>query len=157
MAQHKLSLSKALKFKNRIAGELANLRNVLKRDNSRPETKPLRSDLAAVIAQANAKQEDLIAIKSALAAANIGIYPRLAQLEEAKAQIAFLSSLPVQEGEMQVGGSYGAAATKVTFVAFLNQGDIDAHIQGCQKIANEAQDAIDEYNATHYIEVNLSE
>lgn len=155
MTTHKLSLSAALKTKNRIAGELARLQNILKRDNSRVESKPLRSNLAEVVEAIEVKTKDLIRIKSAIAKANVDIYETLATLEEAKAKITFLNSLPVVEGEVSEG--YGPTPVIKTYVSFFNQGDVDSQVKAWQKEADIAQDKIDAHNATHSITVDLSE
>jgi len=150
----KFSISAALKQKNRIAGELTVALNTIKRDNSRPETKPLRSDIPALLELIGHKSEDLVTIKAAIAAANVPIYLELAKLEEIKARISFFQSLNTTEGEISVGG-YNSEKT-VKHVAVVNQGVVDGLIAELQKMANDAQDAIDAFNATHYIEVNLS-
>ena len=82
-----MKLSKALKVKNRVAGELSSLQDIYRRENSRREDNPSKVVASDVWNQITAKRNDLVKIKTAITKANIDIYHALAEMEELKGSI----------------------------------------------------------------------
>ena len=66
-----MKITKALKLKNQLAGEVTELKDRLGKQNSRAATVPFDYDSREVLAALREKVEHLIAVKSAIAAANV--------------------------------------------------------------------------------------
>ncbi len=149
----KVNLAKALKIKNRLAGELSRLRSILKRENSRRDDNPSKVDPKEIHRLITTTAEKLIFTKSAISRANIDIYATLAELEEIKSEISYLQLLPVKEGIEKTSVGYSKEVAEYNWTAYLNQASIDEQVKKLQIMADERQDRIDAYNATNLVEI----
>lgn len=148
-----MKLIKALKIKNRVAGDLARAQEIFSRENSRRDDDSSKVDRTEAWNVISSKKAELIRIKTAITKANVGIYHALAEMEELKGMIRYVQLLDTREGEEV---SYeGMNAQKVTYVwtAQLNQEAVDGLITHYQNRLNELQDEVDEYNATTDVEI----
>jgi hypothetical protein len=68
-----MKLSKALKEKNRVAGEVAVLKALLAAQNVRPSTQSFDYDARELLARLRAKVDELVKVKTAIAAANVAV------------------------------------------------------------------------------------
>jgi hypothetical protein len=155
-AMKAVTLSQALKHKNRLAGEIARLRAIVDRENSRKEAQPVRADVRKVFEQSVERARELAALKGAIAAANAGvtdgargIYGRLNLQAELRGLIAFLKELNCKEGETteRVGFLSRDEATRVVFVAEIKKDEVDRFIASHEAEIATLQDEIDEFNA----------
>lgn len=151
----KLKLHSALKLKNRIAGEIARLQNIVKRENSRRDDSTSQVNVADTLNFIEANVTRLTKLKAAIAKANTGIYEVLAMMEETKSLIAFYQSLDTRDGKetVYVGGPDGYVT--YTWKAFLNREAVDEKVRSLQEVVNNLQDAVDTYNASVEIEVDI--
>jgi hypothetical protein len=149
-----MKLAKALKVKNRLVGELNQLKVELQRENSRRNDNPSKVDCKSLYAEIEAKRDSLIALKAAICSANAGspnkdagIYQKIDKMSELKSFINFLAGLPKREGEELT--LIGANREKLTYqwTAFINQERADALTKELQLEVNKLQDDVDEYNA----------
>jgi len=150
-----VKLSTALKIKNRLAGELVRLNTILARSNSTDRTRPPQHDLQSIwdkIAETSGK---LAEVKSAITVANIGIYPRLAKMEEIKSSIAFLGSLDTKEGVYRESEGFRGNVIERTYDAFLTQKEVDSLTSELQKLIDDLQDEVDEYNHSHLVDLPI--
>lgn len=142
-----MNISKALKVKNRLVGELNRLQDIFKRENSK------RNDNVSQVDAEKAYQDVLdafnkvVALKGAINKATAGISDSLAEIAEYKQYLNFIQSVPVREGPEIVQGSYGKEPVTYTWTTFINRADIDEKVEHYQKKINDLQDSIDEYNA----------
>ena len=152
-----ITLSHALKHKNRLAGEVARLREIVQRENSRKETQPARTDVRAAFDESVARSRELAAFKGAIAAANAGvtgldhgIYGKLNLQAELRGLIAFLKDLSTKEGEEieRVGFLSRDEAARTVFVATITRDEVDRLTVAYQTEIERLQDEIDEFNAT---------
>lgn len=162
----KMSIARALKEKKRIIGEMNTLRARINSSNivyvtvkivdgRIPDAPPdeiakcRKFDPNALLEDWYKLRGKLIAIKTALHKANGEIAEKLITLTELKAELTQIESIPTCDSEkMYTNESYG----RVTDVVF----DCAYYMKKTDKLRaeiNELQDAIDEYNATHYIEI----
>ena len=140
-----MNVSKSLKVKNRLTGELAKLQEVAYRENSRRNDNLSKVDVAGVFAEIASTRNKLVNLKAAIVQASAPIAESLARLTELKGHINWLSGLRVREGEEKV--SYGDQVETYTWTAYLNRERLDEQI-GLTQMATEAlQDEIDEFNA----------
>jgi hypothetical protein len=163
-----VNLSKALKIKNRVAGELCRLQTIFARENSRRNDNASKVDRTSLHEEVQNKRKQLLQIKTAIATANVGIYLEIARMEELKSYKKFMSALPTKEGEELVNLNketiWGKMDTlkereKVVYVwdAFFNQEGLDGELKSLQSEMDACQDRIDEYNATNKAELDATE
>jgi hypothetical protein len=157
-----ISLAQALKQKNRLAGEVARLRLIVQRENSRKESKPSRTDVRKAFEESVARSRELAALKGSIAEANAGvvagghgIYGKLNLQAELRGLIAFLKELDAKEGEEveRVGFLSRDEATRAVYVAEIKRDEIDRSVATYQGEIEHLQDEIDEFNAATRIVV----
>jgi len=152
----KINLAKALKVKNSLISEINRSKAVFARENSRKEGSTSKVDREQLWDQISVKTQQLVKLKGQIAAANIAIYPTLALMEEAKSAITFLQQLNTTDGKVVEHSRYGTGPNLETnFSAFITQDGVDKRVNEFQKIIEDAQDAVDAYNATTFIEVSF--
>jgi hypothetical protein len=150
-----LKLQTALKLKNRLAGEMSRLQAIVSRENSRRNDNPSKVKTGEVFAELKATRAKLIALKSAIAAANVEIYPKLAEMEEIKSFINFLQDLNTREGKEITHVGLHQEQLVYEWTVFLSQEVVDDMVKVQQDKIAVLQDEVDEFNATKAITVDL--
>ena len=148
-----VSIARALKEKNRVAGRLAKAREIIQQENSKDKSLPRRVDVEASYAEAKMLEARLVAIKSAIAQANNPIVAKIIELDELKSEIAFLNGLNVKEGRFEEV-SYGNKIVR-DIEAVVGQARVLAEVTELQKRADVLQDALDEFNASTKVEIEI--
>jgi hypothetical protein len=148
-----VSIARALKEKNRVAGRLAKAREIIQQENSKDKSLPRRVDVEATYAEAKMLEARLIAIKSAIAQANNPIVAKIIELDEVKSEIAFLNGINVKEGRFEEV-SYGNKIVR-DIEAVVGQARVLAEVAELQKRADALQDALDEFNASTKVEIEI--
>jgi len=146
-----MNLSQALKKKNRLAGEIARLQQILQRENARRNDNPSKVDRKQILDQIILTSKELGYLKADIAKANVGIYPALERMAEYKSLIAFYQSLPKRDGEEIVFVGRDQEKLTYTWDSFITQEECDKEVVKLQQIINELQDEVDHYNATTQI------
>ena len=148
-----VTMARALKEKNRVAGRLAKVRTLVANENSKDKNVPRGVDVAEAYALAKTLRDRLVAIKSAIAVANNPIVPKIIELDEVKSEIAYLNGLNVKEGKF-VSTSYGSRI-ETELEAVIRQPQVLDEVTALQARADRLQDELDEFNATTKIEIEL--
>lgn len=148
-----VSIARALKEKNRVAGRLAKAREIIQQENSKDKSLPRRVDVEATYAEAKMLEARLVAIKSAIAQANNPIVAKIIELDELKSEIAFLNGLNVKEGRFEEV-SYGNKIVR-DIEAVVGQARVLAEVAELQERADVLQDALDEFNASTKVEIEI--
>lgn len=143
-----MKLTQALKLKNRLAGEMAKLQEILRRENTRRSDSVSKVSRYEVYNKILKLSEELGALKSRIAKTNVGIYPALERMAELKSKIAFLVSLPKKEGEEIAFIGRDQEKLVYTWDSYITQEICDVSVAEMQEMINKLQDAVDEYNAT---------
>ena len=153
-----ISLSQALKQKNRLAGEVSRLREIVQRENSRRQANAPRADVRAVFDDMIARSRRLAAFKGGLAAANAGvcdlkagIYGQLNLQAELRGLIAFIKTLNTKEGEHHEDVSarmFGGESAPVIYVAEITRDEVDRLVAAFEAEIHALQDEIDAFNAS---------
>ncbi|MBR4171470.1 MAG: hypothetical protein IKR48_07450 [Kiritimatiellae bacterium] len=151
----KVTIARALKEKNRVAGRLAKARDLVGKENSKDIKVPRGIDVTATYALAKALRDRLVAIKSAIAEANKPIVSKIIELDEIKSEIAYLNGLNVKEGKF-VETNYGSRIESEIDAVIRKQQVLD-EIAALQARADSLQDELDEFNATTKIEIEIDE
>ena len=146
-----VTLARALKEKNRIAGRLRKAQELVKKENRKVAGSPRAVDVVATLAETERLSAQLAAVKAAIAKANDGIVATIVELEEVKSMIAFLSSVNTDD-EVEVDRDYRGTVERRWDVA-VRQPEILAKTTSLQERADALQDALDEYNAKTRVEL----
>ena len=150
-----VTIARALKEKNRVAGRLAKARELVGAENSQDKSVPRGVDVAAMYDLAKMLRNRLIAIKSAIAEANKPIVSKIIELDEIKSEIAFLNGLDVKEGKF-VTTNYGTRIESEIDAVISKQQVLD-EVAALQVRADRIQDELDEFNATTKVEIELDD
>jgi len=154
-----ISLNKALKIKNRLAGELAKLQIVAQQNNSTREDQKEGKTvvLENVWSEMALTRATLIDLKGKIAVSSSDISPKLVKMAELKAEIVFLNSLPVKEGSEDFVTGYGANSSvkTVKWESYISAASKAELIRGFQDTIDLLQDEIDEYNAITKIDFKI--
>lgn len=142
------NISKALKIKNRLAGELVKIQTILRRENSRRNDSTSTVDQAQVLNELGRVRTNLVNIKAAITVASVGIATELSALAELKSHINYLAGLNTRDGEEKSAVGYGSETITYTWTAFIKEQQQDALIKEAQILADQLQDKIDDYNAS---------
>lgn len=159
-----MNLAKALKTKNRLAGEVARLKaqinafNVVRikivnygaSDEKRfSRARPI--DVGKAMVDLEGKVRELINLKTAIAKANVGIYQKIEEMNEAKGMITFYEAMPEDRADdIDTEEDVVTATSWENIVTSSMKARI---IETNRKLVEMLQDEIDEYNATTYIEI----
>lgn len=95
----------------------------------------------------------MLATKRAIAEANHAIVGKILELDEVKAQIAFLNGLNVKEGRFVTTRYSETFETEVT--AVIQKTQVLKEVEALQKQADALQDELDNFNATTFVEIEV--
>lgn len=152
MAQ--ISLAKALKVKNSLAGEVARLKARFASSNRFPkeDEQKAKAKAAAVWQEFIDKKEKLAELKGKIAVANIGIYPFLAEMEEAKDFLGYFQTVQTNRDPQII--SYSPVLVQKEFEVFLDEDAVESKVKEVQALIETLQDKIDAYN--HITKIDFS-
>ena len=153
-----MKLVKALKVKNRLVGEVNRLQGILERENSKEKGSYSQVDVSVIDTQLSVTVGKLVAVKSAITVANIGIYNKICEMEELKNQKSFIMRLDTTHGTVKESGSGFASSDKLIvreYTAHLRQENVDERVIELQTQIETLQDEIDEYNATTNVDLEV--
>jgi hypothetical protein len=105
-----MKIAKALKMKNQLAGEVAQLKDLLAKQNSRSTKQKFDYDNREVLTRLRAKLDELVKVKTAVAAANVEIYDRIFRLAELKGLATTLNALDTKAGVFHEGRGFAEAS-----------------------------------------------
>jgi DNA repair exonuclease SbcCD ATPase subunit len=151
MAMQAITLAKALKVKNRLAGRLAKVQTDIETYNSVLEGQADQVNVAALVQTREELVEALVATKTAINEANREIQRAIYDLAEKKASAQFLAGINTRHG-LQPAAYPGQPDYK--YVAVLKKADVDALVQRLEKEIDQLQDQIDSFNHSHLVEVD---
>jgi hypothetical protein len=147
-----MNLAKALKRKNTLAGEIAQLKARLGEQNVRAEGQEFDYDNAAVLAELNARVAEIVAVKTALARANADAYASIFRLAELKGLLVTLRGLNTKHGEFYEGHGFGQEPVKIKYRAQIAKAEADRLAAQIEAEIETLQDTLDSYNANHQVE-----
>jgi hypothetical protein len=139
--QVEITLARALKLKNRLAGRLAKLDTDFENYNSLPAGTD-RPDLKLLYAERNTLVARLIELKVALNVANQPMQRTIFELGEAKSLVALLTKTSTKHGKV-VEGYHG---TEIEYTAQFRKGDIDREVRRLEVVIDRLQEQLDAFN-----------
>lgn len=150
MAQ--ITLAKALKLKNRLAGRLAKVQEDISTYNSVLKEQVGKVDIPGCVKLRDQIQESLIGLKTKIILANGEIQETLIRMGETKSKLTFLEMIPVRDGAER----HGYQNTEITWVAAISKGDIDSERKKLESEIDAMQDKVDTFNHTQKLEIPQS-
>ena len=147
-----MNIHKSLKVKNRLVGELARLRSILQRENSRRNDNLSTVNCSEVSRDAALTLNRLVRIKAAIAVASTPVVEKLVRMAELKAEINFLRSIPTRRGVETVFIGRDQEKLDYTWSVYLTQEEIDVLIKSDESVINSFQDDVDAFNSTTNID-----
>ena len=146
-----MKIAKALKLKNQLAGEVAQLKELLTKQNSRSSKQKFDYDNREVLSRLRAKLTELVKVKATVAAANAEIYDKIFHLAELKGFVTTLTSLDTKAGVFHEGGRFGDVGYEVDYVSQIGKVDVDKLVAELNAEIQSLQDALDEFNFTRSV------
>ena len=146
-----ITLAKALKVKNRLAGRLAKVQADIQAYNSVPEGQADQVNVPALMQTREELVEALVNLKTAINDANREAQRDIYDLAEKKATAQFLAGLNTRHGPQP---AVYLNTTEVSYVAALKKADVDGLVAGLEKEIDQLQDRLDQFNHDRRIEVD---
>jgi hypothetical protein len=146
-----MKIAKALKLKNQLAGEVAQLKDLLTKQNSRSTKQKFDYDNREVLTRLRAKLAELVKVKAVVAAANAEVYDKIFRLAELKGLVTTLSGLDTKAGVFHEGRGFGDAAYDIEYVAQIGKVDVDKLVAELNAEIQSLQDSLDEFNFTRSV------
>jgi uncharacterized protein YukE len=146
-----ITLAKALKVKNRLAGRLAKVQGDIVKFNSVPEGQAGQVDIPALMQAREQLVRALVALKTAVNEANREVQHDIYDLAEKKATAQFLGEIKTREGPQLP--EYPNTIV-LTYTAALKKADVDALLARLEKEIDQLQDRLDHFNHVHKIQVD---
>lgn len=137
-----ISLAKALKVKNRLAGRLAKVTSNIAAYNSMVQGRTTEANVADAVNERELLVKALINLKTAIYEGNRGIYRQIISIVEKKGEVQFLNALNTRNGSEP-----GYQGQDIVYVATLKKAEVDKRIKKLEKEIDDLQDEIDKYNA----------
>jgi hypothetical protein len=144
-----ITLARALKVKNRLAGQATKLNKDITTYNSVQEGSE-QPDVRALYEARKVLVRHLIDLKAAISLANAPIQRTIFELAELKALVALLGGLNTFHGK-EVKGYQGVP---VAYVAQIRHADQAAEVRRLEAEIDRMQDQLDTFNHTTRIQVS---
>ena len=151
MALQAITLAKALKVKNRLAGRLAKVQADIQAYNSVPQGQAGQVNVPALMQTREELVGALVGLKSAINEANREAQRDIYLLAEKKATAQFLAGVNTRHGPQP---AVYPNTTEVSYVAALKKADVDTLVVGLETEIDQLQDRLDQFNHVHKIEVD---
>ena len=146
-----ITLGKALKIKNRLAGRLAKAQADIQAYNSVPEGQADQVNVPALVQTREELVKALVDLKPAINDANREIQRDVYDLAEKKGTVQFLAGVCTRHGPLP---AVYPSTTEINYVAALKKADVDALVARLEKEIDQLQDRLDQFNHVHKIEVD---
>lgn len=148
----KISIAKALKLKNQLAGEVAELKARLLQQNVRSSKQKFDYQNEKVLAALESKIKELVAVKALIAAANSSIYGKIFRLAELKGLVTLLTTMDTKTGVFHEGGHLGEPVA-VRYRAQISKVEVDKIVARLKTEIQSLQDSLDEFNFTQSVSI----
>ena len=146
-----ITLAKALKIKNRLAGRLAKAQVDIQAFNSVPEGQADQVNVPALVKTREELVGALVSLKTAINDANREAQRDIYDLAEKKGTVQFLAGVNTRHGPLP---AVYPSTTEVNYVAALKKADVDAQVARLETDIDQLQDKLDQFNHDRKIEVD---
>jgi len=160
-----MKLAKALKLKNRLAGEITRLKGIIQTRNVVESGHEKIYDVQYIVETGLPKViKNLVSVKTGIALANAKEahgsvefyqttpYWKIFMISEIRGLIDALRKMDTKNGKVSEYRGMGAEVISVEYVGLVKQQDVDRIVLAYEKDIDRMQDELDAYNATVDIE-----
>src|SRR5204862_6762600 len=105
------------------------------------------------LARLRGKLNELVSVKTALAVGNAEAYEKIFRLAEIKGLAVTLAGMETKQGVFHEGGRFGEPAYEVEYIAQIGKADVDKLTDELKNEIQALQDALDEFNFAHSVEL----
>jgi hypothetical protein len=144
----KITLAKAMKLKNRLAGRLNEVTEQITTYNCQIKGMNETVNVESLLKDRGQLQAALVEVKSLIAQANREIQRDIFTLGEWKSELTMYQSLNTQDGTQP-----HYQGTNITYVATIKQDQAKKKIRELEKLIDQTQDKLDGFNAETRIDV----
>ena len=156
----KMTLARALKEKERLSRRLASAKELFMSVNCVRADEPREVDVKEAYEAMQSIQRRYVALKKAIAVANAGVSPILAEMLVVKAELAFYTNLgrckEVEFVDKWVEGENGEKERRrerIVYDSFINEKKRRKIMEELTERIDDLQDEVDEFNTTHFVEL----
>ncbi len=156
----KVTIAKALNMKNRLVGEKERLFQLFRHNNSRVADTKTNYDPKQLLADYEAAVDKLVAVKTAVAKANVAIYDKIYRIAELKSKVAQLRAVNTNDKDEETtrmvrgaDGHYVDEPKTIKHIAHLNDVAMEQKIKGLESEIEGLQDSVTAFNHTETVEV----
>lgn len=148
-----MSIVKAQKKIHLIKGEISELTDRIEESISTNVKNEYKEDYSELIAELTSKKQFLVTLKNAVMQKNIecNMFNKILELGENKAWLQFYKGLNIREGEVQSPRWSDDGSS--TYKSQLTESERQDEIKKLKVVIEDLTDTLDEFNASHFIEV----
>ena len=129
------------------------MKALLAQQNVRSTKQKFDYDNREVLGQLQGRIDELIQVKTAIAAANVEIYESIFRLAELKGLVAVLTALDTQAGVFHEGGGFGESKHEVEYLAQISKVEADKLVAELNAQIQAIQEGLDEFNFTRSVKL----
>lgn len=144
-----INLSRALKLKNRVVHRLSQLDGLITKYNSGLDEN-FEYNVRELYQARTEFAGHLVALKTAINAANQPIQHLIFAMAEAKSLVAMLNRIDTKHGPVVEG----YAASRVTYVAQLRKADVDREVKRVEQEIDRLQEELDQFNFKTHVPID---
>lgn len=152
-----ITLARALKYKNRVIERMRKVEDDMRANNSILEGGEREYDPRKLLEERLMLEEHLLDLKMRLDEANAPVKEAIVRMQELKARLAFLQSIPTGHGKQQRHRNLYGQEGEVVFEAVVRKPDIDKMVVDVNRELDELQESLDKHNNIQSIEVTVLE
>lgn len=150
-----ITLARALKLKNRLAGQLTRLGQRAVAHNSRVDSAKKVYDTTAVFAEYADVATQLVEVKTKIQHGNAAIAGKIIQIGELRSEISLLQGMTVTEGPVAQHSYRDDKEIVHNFVASIGATMRDRQVALIEGDIDTLQDDIDSHNASTKIDLSF--
>jgi uncharacterized protein YlxW (UPF0749 family) len=138
-----MKLYQALKEKNKLAGEVKQLENLISSKNSRVEGETNLFDIENLFLELSEKRNKLLSLKTQISLTNVPIQGKIFELSELKAESTFYQRLPTKQGVFTNGFT---STSPQHFIVTRNELDVLNKKKELEAKVEKLQEELDYFN-----------
>lgn len=140
-----MKLNKALNQKNKLVTELNKFYDKIAKYNSTIEGSKVPYDVKNTLLMYQAKQEELIRLKTAVHGVSQPVRNKIFRLSELKSYAKKLSQLNTRDGLVKEH-SYRGDGEAVNYIAIINEVELEEMVKTVEKEIEGIQEELDQFN-----------
>ena len=149
----RITVARALKLKNELAGEVKELASLISQHNSHAEDTTVKFEVGQLFLDLLTAQAKLVSVKTAIQKANGNIAFQLVSLVEDKGLVSIIKNIDTTEGKKWENEGYRSEGRLVNHVVTFDAIWKRNIVKDLEKEIRDLQDEIDTYNAQTLVEV----